>query len=473
MKIFSNWKPLFAALAVCFVGAGSVPASDLVANFRLPSPKLETLANGLTVAWFLDDSLPIFDVAMMVKSGNRDDLPGKSGTAALVSDLLERGAAGISAVDLSKRFERLGASSYSASDDDAMSLGVHGLSQDAPELLDLLAKMMLQPDFKEEEFQRERSRLGDRWSHLADSAESLASFVYARVMANGTTYARGSLRSLSELKGLRRSDILQFYRTHFTPKNSVLMVVGRVNQPEFRAQIQTLFGGWTGEEPKRKYRNYTQSRFSMIPNEVRVVDRPGVPQAQVRIGFPVPSLYSKNRYALAVGNALLGEYFNSRLNSVIRDRMGLAYGISSNIAYSKGLAYLTIGSATASPNVGTLLQKTLETLRSMKGGDVSEEEVAVAKDYMLGGYPLSVSTLGAVASRWLGGYVYDLGPDYLNEFVPKVKAVNRAAVVRAVQEAFNLDRVVIVVSGDAKQIEPALKKAGFKTIRRVSSANLM
>lgn len=447
----------------------SAAASDL----RLPKPEIETLSNGLKVAWFLDDKLPIVDMAVLVKSGNRDDLPSKSGTSDLLATLFERGAGGLSAIEFSKRIERLGAASYATADDDAMSIGMHGLSQDAPVLLDLMAKMLLQPDLREEEFAREKARLEDRWGHLSDTAEGLASFVYARMMTNGTPYGRGSLKSLKELRALRLPDIRQYYETHVTPKNSILMVVGRVNQAEFRKKIQELFGNWKGEEPKKRYRNYVEDRFSITPGEIRVVNRPGLPQAQVRLGFPIPSLYSKNRYALALGNALLGEYFNSRLNSVIRDQLGLAYGISSELSYSKGISYLTIGSATMTPNVGQLIQETMKTLKSLKAGQVTADEVLTAKEYMLGGYPLSVSTLGAVATRWLGGYIYDLGPDYLNEFIPSVQAVNREGVIAAIREAFNLDRMIIVVAGDAKEIIPALKKAGFKNVKQVSSEGLM
>jgi len=84
---------------------------------------------------------------------------------------------------------------------------------------------------------------------------------------------------------------------------------------------------------------------------------------------------------------------------------------------------------------------------------VLTEEVQVSKDYLLGGYPLRVSTLGAVANRWMNGYSFGLGPDYMNEFMPRVSAVSRELVVQSMDEAFRLDNILIVIAGDAKKFE--------------------
>lgn len=450
-----------------------VLTSNAIADLKLPSPEVETLGNGMRVAWFLDDKLPIVDLALVVNAGFRDDPEGKSGTVNLLSQLLERGSNGVSSAEMARRIEALGASEYSDADDDSFSLGFHGLSKDAEQLLQYLGWMVLSPNFDTKEFKSSQDRIRDQWKHLADSAESLAGFAFARTITNGSEYSRGSVRSFAEFNRVKLDDIKSFYKTYFTPKNSILAVVGRVDRVKFRELLIKKFGAWKGEAPKHKWKSYRDPRFANKPGEVILVDRPELPQAQIRIGFKVPGLHWEPRYALSVGNALLGEFFNSRLNSVIRDRLGLTYGISSAVNHTKDFSYLGVTSSTANPNVGKLMSETLSILKSMKDGDILSEEVAYSKDYLLGGYPLSVSTLGAIATRWLSGVVYDLGPDFLNEYVAKVRAVERKDVVDAVGKAFDLSDVVMVVSGDAKKIEPSLREFGFKKIRKLSSKGLM
>jgi predicted Zn-dependent peptidase len=311
---------------------------------------------------------------------------------------------------------------------------------------------------------------------MADSAEALSGFAFARAVLAGTPYARGSLQDLRNLRQVRIEDLRAFHRAHFTPRNSLLLIVGRVDRPTFRARIESLFGAWKGGKPVKSDVRFTDRRFvgkRGPEGDIFLVDRPDLPQAQVRIGFPVPGLHSKSRHALAVGNALLGEYFNSRLNLVVRDQMGLAYGIQSGITYLRDYAFLSVASATASANTGKLVEETLRQLRLARAGDVLAQEVETSKAYLIGGFPLGLSTLSAVASRWLAGYRFDMGPDYLNGFIPKVSAVTREKVVHALSEAFALDRMVIVVSGSAAEIEKSLREKGFKRIRRISAKALL
>jgi len=443
---------LLAIAAFLFVSAWANVA--LAAQPRLPVPKTETLPNGLQIVWFLSDHLPVLDFSLMIKSGYRDDPAGKSGTAELLSSLLDRGAAGMSAEQFARAIEVLGASRYTNADDDTFTVGIHGLAPDADVLLDLIAKMALQPNFETTEVQREQARLLDRWSHLADYSEALVALAYHRVLTSGTSYGRGSLFSLAEFKKITRANVVDFHKKHFTPKNAILMVVGRANPTELRPKILAKFGAWTGDTPKREHRVYQSPRLT--GKQILVVGRPGLNQAQVRIGFPAPPLNSPDHYPLVVGNALLGEYFQSRLNALVRDQLGLTYGIGSSFSYSKEFAAFTVSSATRNESVGPLLVKTIEVLQALKTGGATGEEVETSKKYLQGSFPLGTSTLGLIASRWLAGYVFEMGPDYLNEFLPRVESVNVREVNAAFARYLKLDQMVITVAGDPQAVQKSL-----------------
>jgi zinc protease len=465
-----------------FVLSVSATAAFGSSSTHLPVPRLETLPNGLQIAWFLSDSIPVVDLALLIKSGYRDDPAGKSGTVALLDATLDRGNAGMTQQQIAEAVEKLGASRYASADDDYFTVGMHGLAPDAPALLDLMAKIAIHPEFPQAEIAREQARMLDRWNHIGDYGETLVSLAYRKALANGTSYERGSLDSVAEFKKVTRDDVVTYYRKHFTPANAILMVIGRVKPEEFLPRIVAAFGGWSGAAPAREWKSFTDKRFAeyappvkkgLKKREVLLVDRPSLTQAQVRIGFRAPLIRAPEHYALLVGNALLGEYFNSRLNSLIRDKLGLTYGISSTFSYSRDFGGFTISSATKNESVGELIQKTLEVLRTIKREPVPADEVRMAKEYLIGGFPLGTATLAAVASRWSTGYVFDLGPDYLNEFVPKVSAITAVEVTRALVQDFDLDHVVIAVAGDGKEIEKSLKAAVVGPIKRVSTNDLM
>jgi len=457
----------FILVSIFFVGL-SVMASET----KLPVPELETLPNGMQLVWFLNPSLPVIDMAVLVKSGSRDDPSGKSGTCELLADTIDRGVDGMSSQSFARAVEVLGASRYASADEDTMSIGMHGLSSDALALLNLMSKVVLHPDFPASEVAREHARLVDRWGHLGDASESLVGLTFRRILTSGTTYGRGSFVSIKEFGNVDRGDLLGFYQKHITPKNTVLMIVGRVDKVEFKKKILELFGNWQGEAPTHEYKKFVDKRLPSGKHEIVLVGRSGLTQAQVRMGFPSPGIKAPEHYSLTVANALLGGYFNSRLNSLIRDKLGLTYGIGSSFSYSKDDASFGISSATRNESVGQLIKKTLEVLGELKKGPISKEEVDTAKEYLVGQFPLSTSTLGAVAARWLAGFIFDLGPGYLNEFVPKVESVSNEDVLRAMVKDLDLKNITIVVSGDPEPIRKSLIQSKLGPIKSVSLKDL-
>ncbi|MCC7440081.1 MAG: insulinase family protein [Bdellovibrionales bacterium] len=462
---------VLAAFAALPQKAWCVP--EWAAKYRLPAPRVEKLSNGLELAWFLDDSLPLVDFAVLVRSGSRDDRPGKSGTAELVSNLLDKGAGSRDAKALALAVEQLGASSYINADDDTFSVGLHGLAEDADLLLGILSDLVQKPRFPDDEFRKERSSLLDRWKHIGDYAQTLASLAFQRALLSGTTYGRGSIWNEREAAAVALGDLREFHSSHFTPGNSVLMIVGKVDEAAVRARIQKLFGGWAGPPPARERKSY--SNAAIMPEKgqkLLLVHRPGLSQAQVRIGWEAPSIKSPDRYALAVANTLLGEYFHSRLNTEIRDKLGLTYGIGSEIAHGLDRASWIVSSSTRNEMVGPMLKRTAEILRDVGQGNITDAEVETAKAYLVGGFPLGTATTSSVASRWLSGYIFDLGTDYLNEFIPRVSEVTPEQVRVAVKKHLRAGKAVIVVAGDAAKTMPSLERAGLTPVKRLDSGDL-
>jgi zinc protease len=441
-------------------------------EIKLPTPDVEKLPNGMRIIWFDNDRLPIVDFEMLLRSGSRDDLPGKSGTAELVAAALDRGAGGLSARQIAESVESLGASRSAVADEDAFRVSFHGLAPDADVLLGLMAKVVRQPSFPETEVKREQTRMLDGWSRISDYGESLVDLAFRRALTQGTIYARGAILSSNELAKLKRDDVVAWWRRNFTPQNATLLVVGRVDRKVFRDRITQLFGDWKGDPLSVRKKLYRSLNFNPRPGEVLLLDRPSLNQAQVRVGFRAPLVKDPRHYPLTVANALLGEYFHSRLNTLIRDKLGLTYGIGSSFGYSKELAVFSISAATRNEATAQLLQKTLEVLRQLKSTPVPADEVETAKEYLIGGFPLSTATLEGVAGRWLMNDLYDLGPNRLNEFVPKISAVQVPEVNSAISSSFDLNQMILAVAGDAKTIEPILKKEGFK-VRRVSVKSLL
>jgi predicted Zn-dependent peptidase len=472
---------VFASLLLIFTPAwapvelfsgASAWAAEAPTELKLPKPEVEKLPNGMRIIWFNNDRIPVVDLDLALRSGSRDDPSGKSGTAELVAATLDRGAGELSAREIAQKVESLGATRSISADDESFHVSVHGLAPDSDTFLGLIAKMVRKPTFPAQEVKNEQARMLDGWNRLAEYGDSLVELAYRRSLTQGTPYARGAILSSHELAKIKRDDLVSWWRSHFTPANATLMVVGKVDRKAFHDRIVQLFGDWSGAAPHQEKKNFRSLNFKPQPGEVILLDRPSLNQAQVRIGFRAPLIQDSRHYPLAVANALLGEYFHSRLNTLIRDQLGLTYGIGSSYNYNRDLAVFSISAATRNEATAQVIEKTVEVLKNLKSTPVPSDEVATAKEYLIGGFPLSTATLESVAGRWMLYDLYDLGPDRLNQFVPKIASVQPSDVTSAVASSFDLKHLIIAVAGDAKAIEPVLKKQGFK-VHKVSTQSLL
>ena len=434
-------------------------------KFRLPEPEIEKLQNGLEIAWFVDSRLPVLDLVLLVKSGYRDDPQGKSGLAQLMATTLDQGAGSASSSEFARAIESLGASRFVSSDEETIVAGIHGLSLDSDRLLQLFSDLLLRPKFESDAFEREKARLIEARETLKDHAGALAGVALHRALGSGTPYARGPIYSARELKKVLRKDVVQYHQVHFVPSNAILMVVGSVDRVAMRKKIVEAFGTWKGKAPTRKTFRPKYARFEMGTNDLILVDRPGLTQAQVRVAFSVAGVKSKDHHAQTVVNALLGEYFNSRLNARIRDELGLTYAVGSEVSHARDFSAVTISSATRNDAVGALLHEVRATLKGLVDRPVDQAELETAREYMIGGFPLSNATVSGVATRWLAGRVLDQGPDFLNSFLPSVQKVTLEQIARVSRKEFNPKRPVVVVVGDAARITETLRQTGFKKIK--------
>lgn len=466
-----------AASLVLFASHAYAQLGGTTLQVKFELPQVEKLENGMEVAWFINDKLPIVDLVWLAKSGYRDEPVGLSGLCNLTVALLDRGAQGKTPTEIAKDIEQLGAKRWGSCDEDTLTVGIRGLSSDSNTLIDLLSKLILKPDFIQKEFDREKERMLDSWEHLDDTGAALTSVAFQRLTTLGSPYGLGGFNSAKALKSIKRNDVLGFYKNNFVPENSLFIVIGRANKEQVKAQLKAMFGAWKGTKPTKKTQIKSDPRIAAVKSKYLMVDRAGLTQAQIRIGFRGIQFQNPDRYALAVGNAMLGEYFQSRLNAELRDRMGLTYGVSSSFIYSLELGRFVLSSATRNDNVGLFLKRTIEILKDFKNEPLpvsltTKREVDMAKEYLLGGFPISHATPQAISARWMTGYLFGMGPDYLNEYVPSIEKVTAEQVVQAAKKHFKLDDLNIVIGGDVKSIEKSLDPELKKKFKKITIRDL-
>ena len=160
-------------------------------------------------------------------------------------------------------------------------------------------------------------------------------------------------------------------------------------------------------------------------------------------------------------NAILGGTFNSRLNRVIREELGYTYGISSSFDMRRRPGPFVIRTAVESAVTVPAVLETLRIVRAFVEAEVEADELVVARDYLVGVFPLRFESAAQVASALGGLIVFDLPDDELDRYRPQIAEVSALDVQQAAVRHIRPADMSIVIIGDAKHVEAPLRAAGL------------
>jgi predicted Zn-dependent peptidase len=434
---------------------------------KLPQIHKRQLANGLAV-WIVElHEVPVVQVNLVVRSGAADDPAGKFGVANLTAAMLTEGAGGRSSLEIADAIDFLGADLSAASAIDVTALRLHAPVARLAEALPIMADVASRPTFPRDELERLRQRRLTSLIQARDDPATVASVAFSRVLYGPThRFGTSTMGTESTIKAFTVDDLRAFYTSAFRPDNATLLVVGDVKIESLVPLLESSFGAWkTGGTAVTRPRSPQTAGRSR--REIYLIDKPGAPQSQIRIGMIGVPRSTPDYFPIYVMNTILGGSFSSRLNMNLREKHGYTYGASSvfDMRVEAGPFFAAAGVQT---------DKTAEALKEFfneLGGIhslVPADELARAKNYVALRFPSQFETTGDISRRLEDLLIYRLPDDYFLRYVQNIEAVTAADVQRVARSYVQPDRVVIVVVGDRKAIEPGVRAAGLGPINTLT-----
>ena len=254
-----------------------------------------------------------------------------------------------------------------------------------------------------------------------------------------------------QLAGYRLADVKQFHDTQFGARRSTLYVIGQFDKAAVRAAAERAFGSWTAGPPRKQL----LARFNAGPKLV-LADRPGSEQTTVRLAFAAPAVGSATDVPFRVTDALLGGSFGSRITANIREDKGFTYSPYSNIAGRPGGASW-VWSGDITPSVtGKAMAEVFKEIRRLQADPPAAAEAQGMKTYA-GSYLLMRTTSAdLIAGQLVRADLLGLKPSYFDSYVQRAMAVTPAQISTLAKTDLPIDRLVMVVVGDMKSVEPQL-----------------
>ena len=437
---------------------------------RILPPSLHfTTPEGLNVEVARRGRVPLVSIRLVVQSGASADPTERLGLADFTVRLMRRGTARLSADALNEAVEFVGGTLAVFAAEDFVALAVTTPAEHLAGMLEVLAQMVREPSFPKHEFETERDRTLAQFANDLDDPGLLADRALQRAIWGTHPYGHDVAGNRVSLERLLREDVVAFHRDRFGPRISQLVLVGAVDAASARPLVERAFAGWQGG-PERPLVPPALTQ-AVSQGQVLVVDRPEQTQAQLRLGGLAYRRGEPDTFPAQVMNAALGGGFTSRLVREVRVKRGLSYGVGSAFETMRSGGSFSVSSFTKVRTARALLDVTLQEVARMRERGPTQVEVAKAQEYLAGLFPLRVETNEAVASAISDLWVYALGPDWVDHYRSRIRAVTRAEAATAAKRFCFSSPPAVVLVGPAEALVKAAEPLGEVTV--VSASQLL
>ncbi|MFN2547988.1 MAG: M16 family metallopeptidase [Myxococcales bacterium] len=431
----------------------SPPPPSALVEFHAPIPKQLALQNGLPVFLIERHEVPLVSVTLAIRSGADTEPPGKSGLSSFVLDLLDEGTPTRDAAAIARGFEDLAARYATFADADSGGLHVTALAETLEPVLALFSDVALHPVFREGDVERVRvERLG-MIAQALDDPQSVGQHVLSRVVF-GEKHpwgfpAEGTVQSI---KSLTRKEVAAWHQAWFRPDNAALFVVGDTTEATLLPILEKAFAVWKAGKPPKA----VEHKVPKGTRTVYIVDKPGAPQSQIWIGEVGVASGAPDVFPARVMNHILGGSINSRLNSNLRTEHAYSYGVFSYFDTHRESGPFVAAGGVVSDKTAEALGEFLKELQRMKTGEISDPELADAKEALIRAIPALFASDDQIGGAYARAWSHGLPVDYYAKYQQRVEAVTKDDVAKAARERLHPDEMAIVIVGPADEIKPKI-----------------
>lgn len=409
--------------------------------------------SGLT-AWLIEDhSLPLVSLSLRFQGvGHATDPDDSRGLTNLLVGMLEEGAGPYDALAFKQALEERAIKLSFSADDDGIRIGVSALAEELDEALRLAALALLEPHFEEEALRRVKGQIHTILLRNQKEPGYLASKRWQEEVFGDHPYRHTALGEWEEVAWITSGRLTLRAQQVFRRDNLLISAAGDVGSAALARMLERHFGALpAGPEaavsaPQKK----AVSDFDASDMTVGRADVPvTVPQSVVLFGLPGLRRSDPDFYAAYVLNYILGGGgFSSRLMEEVREKRGLVYGIGTWLDTPDHAGLWKGRFATRSASVDEAIAAVKSIFARLRKNGVKAEELADAKSYITGSFPLNLASTGDAVHYLEVMQRYGLGRDYLKKRNEIMQAVKQEDVNRVARRLIDPEKLFFVVAGE-------------------------
>jgi zinc protease len=445
---------VFSTLALCFLTSSCAQKYALhykeltfpkLGDIEIPEVERVTLANGMQLFLLEDHELPLIRISARIRTGSIYEPADKVGLASITGSVMRTGGtASRTGDEIDELLEQIAASVETGIGLNSGYASMSVLKRDIGTGLEILADVLMHPEFREDKIQLAKILHRSSIARRNDNVMAIAGREFDKLIYGpDNVYARHT--EYATIDSISRDDLVAFHKKFYCPNNMMLTVCGDFDTDDIIKKIEKAFEGWEKTDVQLPAVPEVQYEFRPTVNVIRKDD---VNQSNIYLGHIGGLRSDPDYFALILMNRVLGSGFSSRLFKNIRSREGLAYSVfgiySANYDYP-GVFY--VGCQTKSESTVYAIRAMVEEVKKMTESEVTDEELAIARESYLNSFVFNFDTKGEIVNRLMIYEYFGYPADFLQKTKRNIEKVTKADVLRVAKKHLKPDMVQILAVG--------------------------
>lgn len=461
---------LFAAQAF---GASDIPAkpADLkYKDLKFDVPKADKyknkLKNGIVVYVAEDHSLPLVNMAVLVRAGDWLEPAPKTGLAGFTGTMIRQGGTEkLSAEDFDEKVDFLAADISSFVGDTQAGASLNCLSTVLDPSLDLFFDMIRTPRFQQSRIDVEKGNMLEDMKQRNDDAGTILGREW-RWLMYGESHFTSREATKATVDSISREDLIDFHKKYFQPGNMIIAVSGDVTTKDILANLERRFADWKASGPAVPWPPPAPG-FTPKPGLYHV--EKDIPQGKVNIGH-LGTWWDRwdnpDNFGLMVMNDILGGGgFTSRITKKVRSDEGLAYSAGSRFGIGTYFpSDFRVSYQSKNETVALAAKYSLAEIDKMRSEPPTDEEMTTSKNSFIESFPRNFESPSAVARLFADDDYIGRPHSYWESYRDSIRKIGGGDVQKVAKTYLHPDKMVFLIVGKWSEIEPgdANKRASMK-----------
>jgi predicted Zn-dependent peptidase len=353
-------------------------------------------------------------LGLWVRTGSRDETPAQAGVSHFLEHLLFKGTANYSAIEISERFDGLGAAFNAATGKETTHLYARFLDEHTDEVFDLLGEMLLESTFPD--IDSERDVVLEEIAMYEDEPSDRVHDYLADAIFGDTPLGRRILGRADVIANIPVPEIAEYHRGRYTAENLVVAAAGNVDHDQIVALAERLTPDHNGDRvPPDPVEPLPGGRLEFAVKDTE--------QYHICFGGPGIDRADERRFALAVFDSILGGSSSSRLFREVREERGLAYSVGTYSEQFTDTGAVATYVGTREDNVEEVCEIIGREYERIRTEPVSGQELDRAKEHVKGRLVLSGESSAARMNRIARATLHEIPLLTLDEMLAEVDAV--------------------------------------------------